>query len=191
MAANIFIGKIETMKNGKISPVYLAAFLGLLFAGIQLQSSAQSNKDQNMLSTKNDEEAIRALEDAFAEAVSAGDIDAIMSKYVPGKSLVVFDVVPRSAYRGADVYRKDWEDFYTHYQGNPKMTIIDLEITAEGNIAFSHCFMRLEGKDAGGGAVDRKVRVSVGYQKIGGKWLKAHEHISVPVDFKTGKAVKL
>jgi ketosteroid isomerase-like protein len=33
------------------------------------------------------------------------------------------------------------------------------------------------------------VRVTAGYRKIGGNWLIAQEHISVPVDFATGKAV--
>jgi ketosteroid isomerase-like protein len=32
------------------------------------------------------------------------------------------------------------------------------------------------------------VRVTDGYRKIAGKWLIALEHISVPVDLKTGKA---
>jgi hypothetical protein len=42
-----------------------------------------------------DEAAIRALEDGFAAAVGAGDVEAIMKSYLPNQSLVVFDVVPR------------------------------------------------------------------------------------------------
>ncbi len=59
-----------------------------------------------------DEAAIRALEDRFAAAVNAGDVNAIMKSYVPDQSLVVFDVVPPRQYLGADAYRKDWVDFF-------------------------------------------------------------------------------
>jgi hypothetical protein len=38
--------------------------------------------------------AIRALEDNFAAALNAGDVDAMMKNYVSDNSLIVFDVVP-------------------------------------------------------------------------------------------------
>src|SRR3954470_448653 len=85
-----------------------------------------------------DEASIRALENRFAAAVNAGDIDAIMKNYIPGKSLVIFDVVPRKEYHGADTYRKNWVDFFSHFKGTPKITINDLTITVEGNLGFSH-----------------------------------------------------
>lgn len=67
----------------------------------------------------------------------------MMRNYIEGESLVIFDVVPRKEYLGADAYRED-----------------------------------------------RWVRVTNGYRKVGGKWLIAMEHISVPVDMKRGKASK-
>jgi hypothetical protein len=30
--------------------------------------------------------------------------------------------------------------------------------------------------------------VTAGYRKTGGKWLVTHEHVSMPVDMKTGKS---
>ena len=136
----------------------------------------------------NDEAAIRALEDRFAAAVNAGDVNGIMENYVDDKSLVVFDVVPRREYLGADAYREDWVDFFTHYNGLPKFTITNLVITVEGNLAFSHSFTHITGTDRQGHQVDRTVRVTAGYRKIKGNWLKVLEHISVPVDLKTAKA---
>jgi len=135
-----------------------------------------------------DEAAIRALEDRFAAAVNAGDVNAIIENYIQDKSLVVFDLVPRKEYHGADTYREDWVDFYTHYKGLPKFSIINLNVTVEGNLAFSYSFAHITGTDAQGHAVDRTVRVTVGYRKINGNWLKVLEHISMPVDLKTGKA---
>ena len=140
-------------------------------------------------SEPDDAAAIRTLEDRFAAAVNSGDIDAIMSNYIDDDSLFVFDVVPRREYRGAEAYRKAWEDYFLHFTGIPKLKIIDLSINAEGNIAFSHSFMNTKGVDTKGQPVDRTVRVTAGYRKIGSNWLIVHEHISVPVDLATGKAV--
>ncbi len=140
-----------------------------------------------MNTSTGDEAAIRSLEDRFAAAFNAGDIDAIMKNYIPGDSLVVFDVVPRKQYLGAEAYRKDWEDFFTHFKGTPKIAITDLGITVDGNLGFSHSFQHITGTDNQGHSVDRTVRVTDGYRKIGGNWLIVLEHISVPVDLTTGK----
>ena len=137
-----------------------------------------------------DEAAIRALEDKFAAAVNAGDVDAIMKNYIPDKSFVVFDVVPRKKYLGADAYRKAWADFFYALQGHAEIrpSLIS-SITVDGNVGFGHSFMNLKGTDMQGHLVDRTVRVTAGYRKIGGNWLIVQEHISVPVDFATGKLV--
>ena len=37
------------------------------------------------------------------------------------------------------------------------------------------------------GRVDGWIRVTVGYRKAGGKWMVTHEHVSMPIDMKTGK----
>lgn len=139
------------------------------------------------VATSNDEAAIRALQDRFAAAVNARDVDGIMKNYLPDKSLVVFDVVPRE-HLGADAYRKGWENFFARFK-TVKLTILDLGITVDGNVGFGHSFMNTKGTDMQGNPVDRNVRVTAGYRKIEGNWLIVHEHISVPVDFATGKLV--
>ncbi len=134
-----------------------------------------------------DEAAIRALEDRFAAAVNAGDVNAIMKSYVPDQSLVVFDVVPPRQYLGADAYRKDWVDFFATLKGPPKFDITDLAIAVEGNLGFSHSIQRVRGTDTKGQPLDLTVRVTDGYRKVGGDWLIVLEHVSVPVDLATGK----
>lgn len=141
-----------------------------------------------MKTVKDDEAAIRALMDRFAAAFNSGDIDAIMKNYIPGESFVIFDVVPRKEYRGADAYRKDWIDMFSHFKYKPKITITDLNITVDGSVGFSYSFQRVTGIDKQDIPVDRTVRVTDGYRKIGNNWLIALEHVSVPIDLKTGKA---
>ena len=74
----------------------------LLFIGVQFFGSAQTKKEQDMTTVKDDEAAIRALEDRFVAALNTGDIDTMMKNYIPDKSLVVFDVVPPRQHPGAD-----------------------------------------------------------------------------------------
>jgi ketosteroid isomerase-like protein len=136
---------------------------------------------------KDDETAIRALMDNFAAAFNSGNIEEIMKNYVPDKSLVIFDLVPRQDYRGADTYREDWTEMFSHFKGKPKIVITGLGISVDGNVGFGYSFQRITGTDKHDKPVDRTVRVTDGYRKIGNNWLIALEHISVPVDLKTGK----
>ena len=140
-----------------------------------------------MKKISNDETAIRVLENKFAAAFNKGDVDTMMKNYIPDKSLVVFDVVPPRQHLGADAYRKAWLSFFSHFKGTPKIDISDLCITVDGNLGFSHSIQHVTGTDVQGNSIDRTVRVTDGYRKIEGNWLIVLEHVSVPVDLKTGK----
>jgi len=165
----------------------------LLFIGVNFFGNTQTKKEQNMTTIResyivnDDEAAIRAIEDKFAAAFNAGDVDAMMKNYIPGKSLVVFDVVPPRQHLGADAYRKAWRGFFAHFKGKPKIAITGFVITVDGNLGFSHSIQHVTGTDTQGHTVDRTVRVTDGYRKIGGNWLIMLEHVSVPVDLATGK----
>jgi uncharacterized protein (TIGR02246 family) len=136
-----------------------------------------------------DEQAIRALEDEFAAAANAKDLDAIMKVYVPGNDLFVFDVgVPRQ-HVGWEDYKKDWHDFLAMLPGPIKFTVSDLSVMSDGKIAYGHNIQHLSGKMADGTAMDMAVRVTDVYRKIDGKWLIVQEHVSVPIDFSMGKPV--
>lgn len=130
---------------------------------------------------------IRALEARFAAAFNAKDVDAIMKVYVPGRSLFAFDVVPPRQYVGAAAYRKDWENFFAMFKGPPKGESSGLAITADRGLAYSHSIQHVTGTDTKGKPINLTVRVTHVYRKIGGHWLIQHEHVSVPVDFATGK----
>jgi uncharacterized protein (TIGR02246 family) len=130
---------------------------------------------------------IKALEDRFAAAVKAKDLDAIMKVYVPDQTLFVFDVVPPRQYVGAAAYRKDWQEFLDGFNGPITAELTDLDITADDSLAFSHSIQRVAGTDKKGNKVDLTVRVTDVYKKINGNWLVIHEHVSVPVDLDTAK----
>jgi uncharacterized protein (TIGR02246 family) len=130
---------------------------------------------------------IRALEDRFVAAFKAKDVDAIMKMYVPGQTLVVFDVVPPRQYVGAAAYRKDWQTFFGGFDGPITVDLTDLNIGADRNLAYSHSIQRVTGTDKHGKKLDLTVRVTDIYQKMRGRWFVIHEHVSVPVDLENGK----
>jgi ketosteroid isomerase-like protein len=137
--------------------------------------------------SSSDEAAIRALEAQFTKAFNAKDIDAIMKVYVPDDSLLVFDVVPPREYVGAKAYRKDWEGLFRTFRGPVKFELSELHVFVGGTIGYGYSIQHVSGTDTKGQPIDLTVRVTDGYRKVNGKWLIAHEHVSVPTNLETGK----
>jgi ketosteroid isomerase-like protein len=142
----------------------------------------------NAVAAKSSDQAqIEALEDRFAKAVEARDVDAIMACYETGPSIVVFDVIPPRQYVGADAYRKDWQGFLGGFNGPVTVQVSGLSVISDGKLAISHSIQRITGTGKDGKPVDLTLRVTDGYRKVGGRWLIIHEHVSVPVNLDTDK----
>lgn len=135
----------------------------------------------------NDEAQIRALESRFADAFRAKDVDGIMENYERSQDLVFFDVVPRSEHAGWDAYRKDWQGLFASIDTVTSFDVDGLTIRTDGKLAYSDSFQRSVVKTKDGATRDLTVRVTDVYRKIGGRWLIVQEHVSVPVDLRTGQ----
>jgi uncharacterized protein (TIGR02246 family) len=135
------------------------------------------------------ETEIRALYDKWAKAFEAHDIDGIMSIYAPGDIVIAYDVVAPLEYKGNDAYRKDYVEFLSQYDGPIHVEYRDMRILSGGDLGVIHALERFSGKLKNGQPSDLWLRATSAVQKINGKWLIVHDHISVPVDFETGKAV--
>jgi uncharacterized protein (TIGR02246 family) len=156
----------------------------LTIAGTALAQTPSSNKK----TSNSDEAAIRDLYDNWAKAFRAHDIDRIMSFYVPGDELVAYDVVPPLQYKGNDAYRKDYVEFLNQFDGPIDVDYREMRVYASGDVGFVHALERFSGKMKNGQPLALWLRATSGVRKINGKWLIVHDHISVPVDFDTGKA---
>lgn len=143
---------------------------------------------QTQSSDKNEAE-IRALYDQWAKAFEARDINGIMSVYATGDSVIAYDVVPPLQFKGAEAYREDYRQFLDQYDGPVHVEYRDMRIMSSGDIGFIHALERFTGKLKNGQPVDFWLRATSGLQKINGKWRIVHDHISVPIDFETGKAL--
>ncbi|MGA7869617.1 MAG: SgcJ/EcaC family oxidoreductase [Candidatus Binatus sp.] len=136
-----------------------------------------------------DKAQIQALEERLAAAIAAKDVDKIIQCYAPGEDLFVFDVIPPRQYVGAAAYRKDYEGFLaTSAAGGLTNEISDLDITADGKLAFAHYVSHMVATDKNGTKAEMVVRTTDCLRKSNGKWLIVQEHNSVPVDLATGKA---
>lgn len=135
-----------------------------------------------------DKAAIEALEAHFAAAFNARDVNAIMSLYLPGPNLFVFDVTPPRQHVGWDDYRADWVDTFKASPPRFHFSISDLSVTVVGPVAYGHSIQSETFTRANGAQGGFVVRVTDVYRKLHGRWLIVQEHVSVPVDLDTGKA---
>ena len=133
--------------------------------------TAESNKPT-------DEAEIRAVVDGWVKAISAKDIDAVMSHYAA--DIVTFDLAPPLEYTGAAALKKSLEAWFPTFRGPAGYEIRDLCITTGDDVAFCRSLNRISGARTDGEDTNVWVRATVGLRKIDGKWSIVHEHLSVP-----------
>ena len=134
-------------------------------------------------SASTDEAQIRQRIESWTKALRAKDLDGLMSHYA--QDILVFDLAPPLQYKGAAAYRKNWADWFPSFQGPVGYEIRDLSVTTGGDVAFCRSLNRITGTMTGGEKTNVWVRATVGFRKIGGKWMVTHEHFSVPINMET------
>jgi ketosteroid isomerase-like protein len=133
------------------------------------------------------EALIRQRVEDYAKAISAKDIDGVMSFFAP--NLVSFDIaIETLRYVGADNKRREWLKAFAVYR-SIAYEIHELNVTAQGDLAFVHALNHLQGPLASGRITDLWVRWTACFRRIDGVWLVVHDHVSVPADLEHGQAV--
>ncbi len=132
---------------------------------------------------------IRAVYDRWKKAFEARDLDGIMALYAPGDAVVAYDIVPPLQYRGYAAYRQDYQSFLAQYVGAIRVEYRDLRILSSGDLGVINALERITGRLKSGERSDLWLRATSVMRKIDGKWLIVHDHISLPADLATGKAV--
>jgi ketosteroid isomerase-like protein len=130
----------------------------------------------------NDEAAIRQLIDQGVGAIRRKDLDGVMALYSP--AIVSFDIEPPLQY----VHTKHWKQTFDAYEGRLDYEIRELSVTVGDDVAFSHSLNRVSGTIKNGHQTNFWLRWTACFRKIDGRWLITHDHVSVPIDFETGKA---
>jgi ketosteroid isomerase-like protein len=133
------------------------------------------------------EALIRQRVEDYAKAISAKDIDSVMSFFAP--NLVSFDLAIKTLrYVGADNKRREWQKAFAAYS-SIAYEVHDLNVTMHGELAFVHAVNHVNGTLAGGHITDLWVRWTACFRRIDDVWLVVHDHVSVPADLEHGQAV--
>lgn len=132
---------------------------------------------------------VQALFLKYASAFRKCDVDAFMSLCVHDDSLMVFDVAPPIKHAGWDDYRRDISTFFGRFKPPLDFSIDNLEISVSGDVAYAHSTPEIRGCLKNGDPVHYIVRLTDVLRHVEGKWLIVHEHISLPVDMPSGKAL--
>jgi uncharacterized protein (TIGR02246 family) len=126
-----------------------------------------------------DERQIRSLIERWAQAVHAGDLDAVLADH--STDIVMFDVPPpKEGVRGIDAYRETWPPFFEWQRRGAVFDIVELDITAGEDVAFAHALLRCGTAEELDRDPDLRLRLSVGLRKDGDRWIVTHEHHSFP-----------
>jgi ketosteroid isomerase-like protein len=144
---------------------------------------AVPGKEDAMASTQTE---VRALFDSRSEAMRLKDIDRLMALYAP--DVVYFDLVPPLQYAGSTALRERFSQWFEGWTGPIGMEMRDLTIVASGEIAAAHMLLRASGTRKNGQEVGYWVRTSNCCRRSNHGWLITHEHVSLPVDFASGRA---
>lgn len=146
-----------------------------------------SQKAVGTKSTATEESQLRKVIDNWLEAVRAKDINGAISNFAP--DVLTFNPMNPLPSIGLESAKKLTEEWFASIQGPIGYEIRDLSITTGDSVAFCHSLNLMNGKSRDGEEIEMSVRSTVCYRKIDGKWLVTHQHISVPFDVESGKAI--
>jgi ketosteroid isomerase-like protein len=149
------------------------------------QKASESAKPNGAAETQ----AINQLFANWQKAFEAKDVDGVMAMYATGDALTAYDIVPPLQYKGADAYRKDYADFFAQFDGPLRLEFGDGHVEVGGDLALAYGLEHISGKLKSGKPADIWLRYTAGLKKINGQWRDIHDHISVPVDIDSGKAM--
>src|SRR5688572_25299284 len=128
-----------------------------------------------------DEDRIRTLIERWAQAVHAGDLDAVLADH--DTDIMMFDVPPpKNGVRGIDAYRATWPPFFEWQKQGASFEIVELDVTAGAHVAYARALLRCGTADELRKEPSRRLRLTIGLRKINGQWQIAHEHHSFTLE---------
>jgi len=102
--------------------------------------------------------------------------------------VVTFDVVDPLRSTGKAATRQRAVEWVASYDGPIAWDDRDVQVAVDGNVGFSHGLSHVTGTLKTGSDVDMWFRTTLGFRRIGGRWLIVHDHGSDPFDPASGKA---
>ena len=154
-------------------------------------ASANADAETKNIAPLNPDDAatkeIRAWLDRWTKAFIKQDVDSIMALYTD--DVVAYDVVPPLQYVGKAEYRTDYQQFLSQYEGNLHVEVRDLHVGAVGDLGYATGLESIGGTLKNGQKSNVWLRFTSLFRKSDGRWLDFHDHVSVPADIESGKAM--
>lgn len=132
------------------------------------------------------EAEIRQIVRSRADAVRKGNVDALSADVAD--DVTVYDVVVPLRRLGKAALSARAAEWVASYEGAVGWENRDVEVFADGDVAFSHSLSHVKGTLKTGAEVDMWLRTTLGLQRRSGQWLIVHEHSSSPFDPENGQA---
>ena len=123
---------------------------------------------------------IKALLEAWADAVRRHDVPTILAHHDP--DMLMFDLPPPLQCKGISQYEQTWSLLFRYHKPGTAFDFRELAITAGQEVAFAAAIMYC-GPDSSSNAADKDgflFRLTVGLRKVDNDWYIMHEHHSVP-----------
>ena len=137
--------------------------------------------------TDEDELAVHAVVQSFARAVRLRDVEGMLAFCAP--DVMTFDLMPPLRHEGLEAVRSIWIKTLSAFDAPVDFEVQHLKVFLEGRIAFTRSVNRFGGRRLAGGETSTWVAMTLGLRKIDRDWKIIHQHISVPFDMATGKAL--
>jgi len=156
----------------------------LLISALAVVAILTWNFARPVFAAGDDKQAITDLEHKFANAPNA---DEAIKYYDPGEEVVLFDMAgPPREVKGNKAIHTHLEQGFAGLK-NLKVDFVELNVVTDGNLGFASSVQRFTATGPDGKPMDITFRQSDFLHKVNGQWKIMHQHISVPVDMKTGK----
>jgi uncharacterized protein (TIGR02246 family) len=162
----------------------LLTFLLMSLASVPVDGQTKSPAPVNSDNAARKE--IQAWLDRWTKAFTTQDVDAILALYTD--DVVAYDVVPPLQYVGKAEYRVDYQQFFSQYD-NLHVEVRDLHIGTSGDLAYASGLELISGTLRNGQKSNIWLRFTSLFRKSDGRWLDFHDHVSVPAEIESGKAM--
>ena len=127
------------------------------------------------------------LEQLYNSPQFAKDPSVALVYFDNTDAMRMFDVMLPVEFRGKE-FRKHFIEVGSQFTGG-KVEYSQLEVTADGHLAFATSIQHFYGKGKDGKPYDMTLRVTDCLRKTGGRWVIVHEHASLPLDAPTFMSV--
>ncbi|MEU8816539.1 nuclear transport factor 2 family protein [Actinoplanes sp. NPDC048796] len=127
---------------------------------------------------------IREVIERRAALLETGDVKAMLAYSAP--EVVEFSLAPPLSTRVDTTDPTPTEQWLATFEAPPRRQVTQLEITADGDVAFATSIDSMTATPRGSTEpFTLWYRVTVGLRRLNGRWLITHEHESVPFHMDT------